>query len=114
MIRREIQFAVGVQQWLLISQIEHARLSGELAELCLSRFGGEDTALDGVRHELLQAIIHHDDGWAGWEAAPRLDPKLGRPLSFLELPLAEALTVWSNSIEAAHAFGEFAAWVVAA
>ena len=112
MIRREIQFADGVPQWLLISQVEHARLSGGLAEKCLARFGGADTALDGVRHELLQAIVHHDDGWTEWEAAPRLDPEQGRPLSFLELPLAEALAVWSGSIDAAHKCSEFAAWVV--
>jgi hypothetical protein len=113
MIVREVQFADGPPQWLLISQVEHARLSGELAKRCLTKFGDANPALGQVREELLQAIIHHDDGWAEWEAAPRFDPKSGKPLSFMELPLAEALDVWNGSIESANRFGDLAPWVVA-
>ena len=113
MIRREVRFADGAPQWLLISQVEHARLSGELAERCFNCFGNHKDSLQDVRQELLQAISHHDDGWLDWETEPRLDPKLGRPLSFLELPLGEALEIWERSIVAASRIGELAAWVVA-
>ena len=113
MIRREVRFADGRRQWLLISQIEHARISGDLAERCMEQFGDSDSALNTVREELLQAIVHHDDGWIEWEMAPRLDLDFGRPLSFLELPIDDALAVWSRSIDAVGKFGEFAAWVVA-
>ncbi len=113
MIRREVRFADGVPQWLLISQVEHARLSGELAGRCITRFGGSRNSLTDVRHELLQAITHHDDGWREWEIQPRLDSEWGRPLSFLELPLDESLEIWSRSIESALEIGELAAWVVA-
>ena len=113
MIRREVLFGEGPRQWLLISQVEHARLSGQLAEKCLSKFGGENPAIDHVREELLSAIYHHDDGWARWEQAPRLDPEKGRPLSFTDLPPAGAIKVWEGSIEAARAIGELAAWTVA-
>lgn len=113
MIRREVRFGEGPRQWLLISQVEHARLSGLLAEKCLAKFGGENPALDHVRQELLSAIYHHDDGWAEWEQTPRLDSDEGRPLSFTELPPAEAIAVWDRSIEAAYAIGDLAAWTVA-
>jgi hypothetical protein len=113
MIRRELQFADGMPQWLLISQVEHARLSGELAKRCLTKFGDANPALAQVREELLQAIIHHDDGWVEWELDPRLEPQSGKPLSFMELPLAEALDVWNGSIDSASRFGDLAPWVVA-
>jgi hypothetical protein len=101
MIVREVQFADGPPQWLLISQVEHAWLSGELARRCIQKFGNGDLALVRVRKELFAAIMSHDDGWAEWELAPRLDPQSGKPLSFMELPLVEALDVWNASIESA-------------
>lgn len=113
MIRREVRFADGAPQWLLISQVEHARLSGELAKRCINCFGNHKDSLQDVRQELLQAISHHDDGWLDWETQPRLDPELGRPLSFMELPLAEALGIWERSIVVASEVGELAAWIVA-
>jgi hypothetical protein len=113
MIRRELTFANGQPQWLLISQVEHARLSGELARRCIDRFGPSGEAMSSVRQELLDAITHHDDGWLEWEHDPRLDPEHGRPLSFLELPTAEAFLIWDRSIEVARTIGELAAWVVA-
>jgi hypothetical protein len=112
MIVREVQFTDGPPQWLLISQVEHARLSGELATRCIEKFGDSNPALGQVREELLQVIIHHDDGWLEWELAPRLDPESSKPLSFMQLPLAEALHVWNASIESATRFGELAPWVV--
>ena len=119
MIRREIQFADTAKQWLLISQVEHARLSGILAEHCLHNLGQLQSHeinandLQGVRQELTSAIVHHDDGWAAWEAQPQLDAQQGRPLSFLEYPLDQSLSIWSESVRMAKSLGNLAAWVVA-
>lgn len=117
MIRRDILLADGVPRWLLVSQLEHARLSWLLAERCIARFGaalGADRAsLEVVRAELLEAVHRHDDGWAAWETRPRLDAQLRRPLSFRELPLDEALVNWDGSIASAAEAGPLAAWVVA-
>jgi hypothetical protein len=79
---------------------------------CLGRFGDSNPALNQVREELHQAIVHHDDGWAEWEAAPQLDPESGKPLSFMELAIVDALKVWRGSIESASRFGDLAPWVV--
>lgn len=108
MIRRETRLADGSQAWTLVSQVEHARVSAELASRCVGAIG-----TSAVRQEVLAAILHHDDGWADWERAPRLDPKLARPLSFTELEAAEAVAIWDKSIDAAAAIGPLAAAMVA-
>ncbi|MEM8944283.1 MAG: DUF3891 family protein [Planctomycetota bacterium] len=107
MIRREIQLPDQPKQWLLISQIEHARLCGVLAESCL-------TSVDQSLHrELLQAAVHHDDGWSTWDARPKVDPDEGRPYSFRELPVADSLSIWKHSIDAAARYGLLSGWLVA-
>jgi hypothetical protein len=111
MIRRDVQLAGGRAAWALVSQIEHARISGELARRATGQF--TQPALAAVRREVLAAIACHDDGWAAWERSPRLDPERGRPLSFMELEPAEAVTIWNRSIAAAEAHGPLAAWMVA-
>ncbi len=103
MIRREITSADGTNLWLLISQVEHARVSGELA-----RHWREDYSDDVVN-----AIAHHDNGWAAWESEPKLNPQLGAPFSFLEMPVPAALVIWDHSIAAAGEFGPLAAYIVA-
>jgi hypothetical protein len=103
MIRRNIDLDHGIPAWLLISQVEHARISGELARAWSEPFP----------EEVLAAIAHHDDGWAAWEAAPRIDPQRGCPYSFLEMPIAEALTIWDDSIAAARRIGALSGWIVA-
>jgi hypothetical protein len=103
MIRREIQLADGERSWLLISQVDHARISGELTRHATERFS----------HDVVDAITHHDDGWAEWEAAPKLNSAIGGPYSFLEMPLSESLVIWDKSIAAARKFGPLAGFVVA-
>ena len=110
MIRRTARDETGAESWTLISQVEHARLSGMLAEAWdPAPFLGLD-----CREELLAAIYHHDDGWAGWERSPGVDPATGRPLSFTEMPLVESLAIWRDSIAAAARHGDLAAHVVSA
>lgn len=110
MIRRTVRTAAGSEQWILISQVEHARLAGALAE----RWGRQGVAALEPRSELLNAIFHHDDGWANWERSPGLDPESGRPLQFTEMPLVESLAIWEDSIASASHFGALAGYVVSA
>jgi hypothetical protein len=112
MIVREVQFADSPGQWLLISQVEHARLSSDLALRCLKKFGNGVSGLHYVRKELFAAILSHDDGWSEWELNPQLDPESGKPLSFMELPLADALKVWNDSIKLASCLGDLPQWLI--
>jgi hypothetical protein len=113
MIRRDIRLADGSAAWMLISQIEHARLSADLAARCTGPFGASSATPANVRDELLAAIRHHDDGWAAWEQSPQFDSRDRRPLSFNEIDVPEAIAIWSGSIAAAEAIGPLAAWMVA-
>ena len=64
--------------------------------------------------EVLAAISHHDDGWRDWDAIPDVDPVAGRPLSFVEMPLATTLDIWRRSIYLACSRGNLAAHMVSA
>ena len=103
MIRRPL----GTDHWILIPQIAHARLAGQLAEHWrLPAFG------DLQPHdELVAAIAHHDDGWENWDRHPSVAQ--GKPISFLEMPLGEATAIWRASIERASELGPAAGYVVA-
>jgi hypothetical protein len=103
MIRRNITLDDGTQLWLLISQVEHARMSGELTRAWRELFS----------QEVVDAITHHDDGWAKWEVSPTFDPVRGRPLSFTEMDVADAITIWNDSIAAARRIGPLAGAIVA-
>lgn len=103
MIRREITAPDGTKLWLLISQVEHAHVSGELVRNWRTEFSDD----------VVSAIAHHDDGWAAWEAEPKLNPALGAPFSFLEMPVPAALVIWDHSIAAAGEFGPLAGYIVA-
>jgi hypothetical protein len=108
MIRREVVDPDGRQRWLLISQVEHARIAGEMA----AAWRGPLVEPAAAHDELLAAIFHHDDGWAAWERSPGVDPRSGRPLDFTEMPTEESLAIWTASIEGAQRIGPLAAWVV--
>ncbi|HEV3344797.1 MAG TPA: DUF3891 family protein [Pirellulales bacterium] len=105
MIRRS-DCTTGEERWNLISQVEHARLAGRLAESwkALGSFERPD--------ELIQAVWRHDDGWSAWEVAPKVDAETGRPLDFTETPLTDSLTIWRDSIRSGAAVGPLAGYMV--
>jgi hypothetical protein len=111
MIRRHGSIAEGTAgQWILISQIDHARLAGQLAE----HWGADGYApLLLPRNELLWTVYHHDDGWHAWEQAPDVDPKSGKPRTFTEMELGDSLVIWTASIETARQEGPLQAYLVA-
>ena len=77
--------------WLLLTQPDHAALSGIFAERWGSTTGPFAPVRD--REAVLYAAREHDIGWTEWEAAPTVDAA-GRPRHFLEMPVAEVLPVW--------------------
>lgn len=90
MIRR-----VDGNDWLIISQIDHARLAGALA----AHWGSEFVAPLPRPDLLIPAVENHDDGWKEWEQQPRVDRATGRPRNFTEMPLVEATAIWTRSID---------------
>ena len=114
MIRRPSPLGSATpNEWLLIPQREHARLSYSLAGAWGNDAVGSLFDEERVRSEFLAALLHHDDGWDAWWDDPGIDPERGRPYSFTEMPPEDAQRLWSASIEVCREFGPLAGWVVA-
>ena len=75
--------------WQVVLQTDHADLSAAFA-----RAWG--TLLPPA---LVVAAERHDDGWAVWEQAPRLDAD-GRPITFLEVDVRSHLAFYRAGIAA--------------
>lgn len=110
MLRREVTIE-GKPHWQLIPQIEHARLSGELAKAY------QPLAVSPLHDSLLKAVYHHDDGWREWDAAPANHPnwldEQGRPLTFSEIDRQASLTIWQRSVRRTVTHDVTAAYFVA-
>jgi hypothetical protein len=93
------------KEWLLINQVDHAELAGDLA----ARLQGD--IFPPLDPELIRAIALHDAGWAEFDAGrttahsppafPRLNDR-GKPLSFLEATPAQFVVAWAGSIQKAQ------------
>jgi len=92
MIRRD-----DGNDWLLISQVDHAHLAAEIAEA----LGNENMPALPLPDLLIPAIREHDEGWREWEHAPEVDPDTGHPRGFTEMPMSVSTKLWAESITAA-------------
>jgi len=79
--------------WLVIVQVEHARLAGELARV----WGNDRVASLAAFPTLVWGVEHHDDGWQEWDDAPRLNPATGFHAAFWRCGCALD-GIWSRSI----------------
>ena len=94
---------------LAISQPHHAWIAGELARA----WGNADFAVPKPRDAVVCGTAIHDIGWLDWEAAPRLDPQTGLPMSFPRLRAQEHAPMWRRGVELAAAYGAIPALIVA-
>jgi len=105
--------SVEAEQYLLVSQPDHARLSGDIAAKMRATFlpkSDESTA---------KAIGAHDAGWAqfSFERDLKGEPprtNTGRPQHFMQVPLAEAISAWTGSIKAAGEVSPLGEYMVSA
>jgi len=78
---------------LAIGQASHAWVSGQLARA----WGNDQFPAPEPFEEMCLAAEQHDIGWSDWDLRPTLCPATGRPYSFLELPPAEHVALWSGA-----------------
>ena len=77
--------------WQVVMQTDHAELSRDFARAWADQ---------GPQHaSLTVAAERHDDGWAVWEQAPRVDDA-GRPVNFLEVDVRSHLAFYRAGIAA--------------
>src|SRR5512144_1978818 len=91
----------AADSWWLISQPDHAALSGAIASAFVA------PGFPQVDPDMAKAIGLHDSGWALFEseadvnAAPMVHCD-GRPVAFFELAPRDFLRAWAASIERAE------------
>ena len=94
--------------WIAIGQPAHAWVSGQLARA----WGNERFGAPEPREEVCLAAEQHDLGMAAWDVAPALNPETGRPRSFMELPAATHLELWTAAPALARTQSRYAALLV--
>ena len=82
----------------LITQPEHARVAGTLAQA----WGNERFAIPGPRDALICAATHHDDGWHELDSEPAYNADARRPANFVELPLERTVGPYSRGVESVY------------
>jgi hypothetical protein len=102
MIRREEK-----GDYLLITQHDHALLSGEMAE----HFGNEYFATPDPRESAIRGVSLHDCGWPLHDNEPTLN-RNGAPLDVFEVSREIGLKVWSASVDGAVAKDPYAGLLV--
>ena len=93
---------------VVIAQPAHAWIAGQLARA----WGNERFGRFEPWEEVCLGAEQHDNGWADWEAAPTLNPRTGRPATFVELPRATHLAIWSPAARRTLTQGRYAALLV--
>lgn len=106
MIRRDGTSDDGAEAWVLISQLAHARLSGELC----AAWNDDARSLPMSRDRFIETVRRHDDGWLVWEQRPEV--AAGVPRDFMEMPLDESIAIWRRSIAVAHTIDPAASVIV--
>jgi hypothetical protein len=103
MIRRQ-----DGDDFLLITQHDHAQVAGELAE----HFGNEFFASPQPHQQAILGVALHDCGWPLHDDdAPTINPD-GLPLDVFETPREIGLKVWTASVERAAAKDPYAGLLV--
>jgi hypothetical protein len=94
---------------VLITQPDHARLSGEI----MARWHGRGAPRPAARDVILFAAREHDNGWMEPDQDPAVDPDSGRPYDFIDAPDALKQSVWPRGLERAGVQHPYAGALIA-
>jgi len=93
--------------FFLVTQDEHAKLSGALA----ARVGNDRFAIPSPYEDVVRGISMHDSGWPLHDDSPTLDPQ-GLPLHVFESPVEVSTMVWTESVRRASQAGDYCGLLV--
>ncbi len=97
------------QGWFLISQHDHAEVSGEL----LKYWGNTTFETPAPHDEVLFATRQHDNGWIEWDALPKVYPENQFPMNFMEMNFPDQETIWRRSFRRYSADHPYASALIA-
>lgn len=92
-------------EYVMIAQHDHARLSGEIAQHIRSRFFLDDSFME----DAIFAISEHDRGWIAMDEAPVWNERNDAPSSFLDDPPALKLYWYRRGIDEVEEQNKYAA-----
>jgi hypothetical protein len=92
----------------VIRQTEHAHLCGAMARA----WGTGSFEPVEPLERVAWAAAEHDNGWAEWEDAPRLNPKTRRPYTYIDIPIDQHLEIYRRGISRAIARDRYAGLLV--
>lgn len=78
--------------WILITQHDHALLSGQI----MAHWGNDNFVKPKPYDEVLFAVRVHDSGWKDWDAQPKVNPENGYPANFTEMSPYDQSVIWSK------------------
>lgn len=93
---------------ICVRQLDHAALSGALAEA----WGGDAVSALAPRDPVVEAVRRHDAGWPEFDERPRIDPASGTPYTYQSQPMADKLAVAERSVSRVAAADPYAGWLV--
>ena len=93
--------------WFLINQNDHARLSAEI----MRHWGNREFA--GLDNEVLFAIGEHDNGWKEWDSSPKVNSASHFPVNFLEMSSLDQSEIWRRSFRRHSAKHPYASALIA-
>jgi hypothetical protein len=79
---------------LLIDQLDHAALAGELAAV----WGNAGFDAPEPRESVVLAASRHDEGWREWDDEVRFDPVRRGPLHFLNVDISDYVRLYARGI----------------
>jgi len=88
-----VQSAPPGSPHFVITQVDHARLSGQFA----CAFGNPQFAPLHPRELMEFVVAHHDEGWAEVDANPKHDPRTGLPYHLTQTPMPDLLKTGAGS-----------------
>jgi len=95
-------------QLLVVRQPDHGIQSGGFA----AHWGNEATPPFSPRETVIEAGTRHDNGWAGWEEQPTLDPETGKPWQFYRLSPHEHVPLYRRGIRQAAEYDPYTGLLV--
>lgn len=97
----------GENSFIMISQHEHAKVSGEIAQ------NWKDEFFYGIdrKEEVVLGIYEHDRGWIDLDAVPLWNDEQQKPYSFIDFPLEAKVTCYKKGINEVEKMNEYASLI---